>query len=150
MQLLAIPRREIPKSTASSRVTACKHSRLMVSGGLASPSPSLVTMHKRSICACPYSESMESVTVESPCPSPLVAQKPLVVFFVWSKWMGWESLDCTGGFFSMQRWKGIRIDHLLDQVTLHPDARYVSFISVTSYRWSLPLGEAHTALLATH
>ena len=50
----------------------------------------------------------------------------------------------------MQRWKGIRIDHLLDQVTLHPDARYVSFISVTSYRWSLPLGEAHTALLATH
>ncbi len=36
------------------------------------------------------------------------------------------------------------------QGTLHPDARFVSFISVTSYRWSLPLEEARTALLATH
>ncbi|HLQ28802.1 MAG TPA: molybdopterin-dependent oxidoreductase, partial [Ktedonobacteraceae bacterium] len=39
---------------------------------------------------------------------------------------------------------------LLDHVGLTKDARYVSFISVTSYRWSLPLEEARTALLATH
>jgi DMSO/TMAO reductase YedYZ molybdopterin-dependent catalytic subunit len=62
----------------------------------------------------------------------------------------YTNLDCTGGFYSTQRWRGIRIGRLLDQVTLHPDARYVSFISVTSYRWSLPLEEARTALLATH
>src|SRR5216683_455549 len=60
------------------------------------------------------------------------------------------TLDCTGGFYSTQRWRGIRIGRLLDQVALHPGARYVSFISVTSYRWSLPLQEARAALLATH
>ena len=60
------------------------------------------------------------------------------------------TLDCTGGFFSTQHWRGIRVGLLLDHTTLHTDARYVSFISVTSYRWSLPLEEARTALLATH
>ncbi|HJT59474.1 MAG TPA: molybdopterin-dependent oxidoreductase [Ktedonobacteraceae bacterium] len=60
------------------------------------------------------------------------------------------TLDCTGGFYSTQRWRGVRIDHLLDQVTLHKDGHYVSFISVTGYRWSLPLEEARAALLATH
>ncbi len=60
------------------------------------------------------------------------------------------TLDCTGGFYSTQRWRGIRIGSLLDEADLHTDARYVSFISVTSYRWSLPLEEACKALLATH
>ena len=43
-----------------------------------------------------------------------------------------------------------RIGRLLDQVTISAGARYVSFVSVTSYRWSLPLEEARMALLATH
>ena len=60
------------------------------------------------------------------------------------------TLDCTGGFFSTQRWRGVRVGRLLDQMELHADAQYVSFISVTSYRWSLPLAEARAALLATH
>jgi DMSO/TMAO reductase YedYZ molybdopterin-dependent catalytic subunit len=60
------------------------------------------------------------------------------------------TLDCTGGFYSTQHWQGISIGHLLDHVDVHADACYVSFISVTSYRWSLPLEEARTALLATH
>jgi DMSO/TMAO reductase YedYZ molybdopterin-dependent catalytic subunit len=60
------------------------------------------------------------------------------------------TLDCTGGFFSTQHWQGIRVGYLLGRAVLHTDARYVSFISVTSYRWSLPLDEARTALLATH
>lgn len=59
-------------------------------------------------------------------------------------------LDCTGGFYSTQHWQGIRIGHLLDQVGTHKDAIAVSFISVTNYRWSLPLEEARNALLATH
>ncbi len=59
-------------------------------------------------------------------------------------------LDCTGGFYSSQRWRGVRISRLLDLAQPHVDARYVSFISVTSYRWSLPLDEARQALLATH
>ncbi len=60
------------------------------------------------------------------------------------------TLDCTGGFYSTQRWRGISIGRLLDHAGPHTDARYVSFISVTSYRWSLPLEEARMALLATH
>jgi len=60
------------------------------------------------------------------------------------------TLDCTGGFYSIQRWRGIRVGRLLDQVALDRDAHYVSFVSVTSYRWSLPLEEARNALLATH
>ncbi|HEY0752464.1 MAG TPA: molybdopterin-dependent oxidoreductase [Ktedonobacteraceae bacterium] len=58
-------------------------------------------------------------------------------------------LDCTGGFYSTQRWRGISVGTLLRQVTLSPDARFVSFTSITSYRWSLPLEEARRALLAT-
>jgi hypothetical protein len=60
------------------------------------------------------------------------------------------TLDCTGGFYCTQRWRGIRVGRLLDQVALDRDARYVSFVSVTSYRWSLPLEEARNAVLATH
>ena len=60
------------------------------------------------------------------------------------------TLDCTGGFYSTQRWRGIRVGHLLDEVALDRDAHYVSFVSVTNYRWSLPLEEARNALLATH
>jgi len=60
------------------------------------------------------------------------------------------TLDCTGGFYSVQRWRGIRIGRILDRVGLQGDARYVSFVSVTSYRWSLPVDEARAALLATH
>lgn len=60
------------------------------------------------------------------------------------------TLDCTGGFFSTQHWQGVRIGRLLDQVELEAGASYVSFVSVTSYRWSLPLEEARAALLATH
>jgi DMSO/TMAO reductase YedYZ molybdopterin-dependent catalytic subunit len=60
------------------------------------------------------------------------------------------TLDCTGGFYSTHRWRGISVGHLLDHAGLDGDANYVSFISVTSYRWSLPLEEARLALLATH
>lgn len=60
------------------------------------------------------------------------------------------TLDCTGGFYSTQRWRGVNIGRLLDIVGVHPEARYVSFVSVTSYRWSLPINEARGALLATH
>jgi DMSO/TMAO reductase YedYZ molybdopterin-dependent catalytic subunit len=59
------------------------------------------------------------------------------------------TLDCTGGFYSTQNWRGVSIGRLLDQIAPHPNASYVSFVSVTSYRWSLPIEEARAALLAT-
>lgn len=60
------------------------------------------------------------------------------------------TLDCTGGFYSTQHWHGARIGHLLERAQPRPDAQWVSFISVTGYRWSLPIAEARNALLATH
>jgi DMSO/TMAO reductase YedYZ molybdopterin-dependent catalytic subunit len=59
-------------------------------------------------------------------------------------------LDCTGGFYSAQRWRGIRVGRALARARPLPGAQYVSFVSVTGYRWSLPLAEANQALLATH
>ena len=60
------------------------------------------------------------------------------------------TLDCTGGFYSTQRWRGMRVGRLLADVRPLPDAAWVSFVSVTGYRWTLPLDEARTVLLATH
>jgi hypothetical protein len=60
------------------------------------------------------------------------------------------TLDCTGGFYSTQEWRGTRVAALLEQAGLRPEARYVRFVSVTGYRWSLPLEVAREALLATH
>lgn len=60
------------------------------------------------------------------------------------------TLDCTGGFYSTQVWRGAQVGALLDQAGLAPAARWVRFVSVTGYRWSLPLEEARAALLATH
>jgi cytochrome b561 len=60
------------------------------------------------------------------------------------------TLDCTGGFYSTQHWRGVLVARLLDLAGAAPNARWVSFVSVTGYRWSLPLEEARAALLATH
>ncbi|MEO7001581.1 MAG: molybdopterin-dependent oxidoreductase [Ktedonobacterales bacterium] len=58
-------------------------------------------------------------------------------------------LDCTSGFYSLQTWQGARIGALLAAAHPHPDATYVRFVSITGYRWSLPIAEANTALLAS-
>ena len=59
-------------------------------------------------------------------------------------------LDCTSGWYTVQRWRGLRVGDLLDAADTDSDAQYVRFVSVTGYRWSLPIGEARDALLATH
>jgi DMSO/TMAO reductase YedYZ molybdopterin-dependent catalytic subunit/cytochrome b561 len=61
------------------------------------------------------------------------------------------TLDCTGGFYSTQRWRGNLLSRFLDQAT--PDrhrARHVSVVSHTGYRWSFALVDASRLLLATH
>ncbi len=60
------------------------------------------------------------------------------------------TLDCTGGWYTEQTWRGVSVGQLLDDVGIVDDARIVSFQSITGYRWSLPLAEARDALLATH
>jgi uncharacterized protein YhhL (DUF1145 family) len=60
------------------------------------------------------------------------------------------TLDCTGGWYSTQSWRGVRVGDLLQRATPRGDAKFVSFVSATGYRWSLPMDEAREALLATH
>ncbi len=60
------------------------------------------------------------------------------------------TLDCTGGWYTMQTWQGIALAALLDQVQPAANAVAVRFVSSTGYRWSLPLAEAKATILATH
>jgi DMSO/TMAO reductase YedYZ molybdopterin-dependent catalytic subunit len=59
------------------------------------------------------------------------------------------TLDCTGGFYSVQRWRGVRLGRLVDRAEPRPDARHVRVVSVTGYRWSFSLADAREMLLAT-
>ncbi|WP_311170496.1 molybdopterin-dependent oxidoreductase [Halobellus ordinarius] len=59
-------------------------------------------------------------------------------------------LDCTSGWYTVQRWRGLRVGDLLDAADVAEEGRFVRFVSVTGYRWSLPIEEAREALLATH
>jgi DMSO/TMAO reductase YedYZ molybdopterin-dependent catalytic subunit len=60
-------------------------------------------------------------------------------------------LDCTSGWYTVQDWRGTRVGDLLDAADgPTEDATHVRFVSVTGYRWTLPLDEARDALLATH
>jgi DMSO/TMAO reductase YedYZ molybdopterin-dependent catalytic subunit len=60
------------------------------------------------------------------------------------------TLDCTGGFYSTQRWRGVRLSALLDLADADPGARHVTVGSVTGYRWSFAIEDARELLLATH
>jgi len=60
------------------------------------------------------------------------------------------TLDCTSGWYTVQDWGGVRVGDLLSAAGVADSARHVRFVSVTGYRWSLPLAEAREALLATH
>jgi DMSO/TMAO reductase YedYZ molybdopterin-dependent catalytic subunit len=59
------------------------------------------------------------------------------------------TLDCTGGFWSTQRWHGSSLGRLLDAAGLREGARHVRVISHTGYRWSFSLDDARGLLLAT-
>jgi DMSO/TMAO reductase YedYZ molybdopterin-dependent catalytic subunit len=60
------------------------------------------------------------------------------------------TLDCTGGFASTQRWRGVRLGRLLDEAGLTDAAGHVRVVSHTGYRWSFALADARRFLLATH
>jgi len=60
------------------------------------------------------------------------------------------TLDCTGGFSSTQRWRGVRLARLLDEAGVRSGAAHVRVISRTGYRWSFGLDDARGLLLATH
>jgi DMSO/TMAO reductase YedYZ molybdopterin-dependent catalytic subunit len=55
-------------------------------------------------------------------------------------------LDCTGGWWAVQSWRGIRLDTLLGM----PEHGSIRVRSVTGYSRSFPCADAATMLLATH
>ena len=59
------------------------------------------------------------------------------------------TLDCTGGFYSRQRWTGVRLARVLERAGPLPAASHVRVISHTGYRWSFDLRDARGLLLAT-
>jgi DMSO/TMAO reductase YedYZ molybdopterin-dependent catalytic subunit len=60
------------------------------------------------------------------------------------------TLDCTGGFYSTQRWRGFRLGDLIDRAGPSPKAAHVRVVSHTGYRWSFDMRTARGLLLATH
>jgi DMSO/TMAO reductase YedYZ molybdopterin-dependent catalytic subunit len=60
------------------------------------------------------------------------------------------TLDCTGGFASTQRWRGVRLGRLLDEAGVTDAGAHVRVVSHTGYRWSFALRDARDLLLATH
>ena len=60
------------------------------------------------------------------------------------------TLDCTSGWYVDRAWQGVGIGRLLEAVEPAADARWVSFESITGYRFGLPIDEARATVLATH
>ncbi len=108
--------------------------------GNAFPSTSWVADHPRAIDRASYrlrveglvSRKLELALSDLPATDELVA-----------------TLDCTGGFYSTQRWRGVRLGRLLDLAGASKRAGHVSVASQTGYRWGFALADARALLLAT-
>ena len=60
------------------------------------------------------------------------------------------TLDCTGGWYTVQRWSGVPVNELLEQAGTSDGAQSLLFRSSTGYARRFPLEEAGDLLLATH
>ena len=60
------------------------------------------------------------------------------------------TLDCTGGWYTVQRWSGVPVDELLEEAGIKDGAHSLLFRSSTGYARRFPLEEAGNLLLATH
>ncbi len=61
-----------------------------------------------------------------------------------------STLDCTGGWYTTQRWSGVPLSTLLKLVEPDESARSIVITSATGYSRRFPLDEADRLLLATH
>jgi len=60
------------------------------------------------------------------------------------------TLDCTGGWYTLQTWRGVRLTDLLSQAELHEDAVGIVLKGVFEYTAPFTLAQAEEILLATH
>jgi DMSO/TMAO reductase YedYZ molybdopterin-dependent catalytic subunit len=61
-----------------------------------------------------------------------------------------ETIDCTGGWYSTQEWRGVRLAWLLDLARVKSSARSVTIESVSGYARRFAISEARGLLVATH
>jgi DMSO/TMAO reductase YedYZ molybdopterin-dependent catalytic subunit len=61
-----------------------------------------------------------------------------------------STLDCTGGWYTVQDWTGVPLAALLDSARVDDGARTVIVRSRTGYNRRFPLDDAGRLLLATH
>jgi DMSO/TMAO reductase YedYZ molybdopterin-dependent catalytic subunit len=59
-------------------------------------------------------------------------------------------LDCTGGWWSEQRWSGVSLMDVLAGSGMSEAATRVQVISVTGHHWTFDRRESEQAILATH
>ena len=60
------------------------------------------------------------------------------------------TLDCTGGWYTVQTWRGIRLADLLSQAKIRPEAVGIILRGVADYTAPFTLAQAEEILLATH
>jgi hypothetical protein len=60
------------------------------------------------------------------------------------------TIDCTVGWYSVQRWRGVSLPYLLEQAGADADARGVRLVARSGHRESLPMRELEPVLLASH
>lgn len=60
------------------------------------------------------------------------------------------TLDCTGGWYTVQTWRGMPLTELLAQAHLHPEAIGILLRGVLEYTAPFTLSQAQEILLATH
>ena len=59
-------------------------------------------------------------------------------------------LDCTGGWWTEQRWRGVTLAELLARYGVRASAQRIDVVSVTGHAWSFSMAEADRLLIATH
>jgi DMSO/TMAO reductase YedYZ molybdopterin-dependent catalytic subunit len=59
-------------------------------------------------------------------------------------------LDCTGGWWTEQTWRGVTLAELLTRHGVAASARRVHVVSLTGHAWSFPIVESERLLIATH
>jgi len=60
------------------------------------------------------------------------------------------TLDCTGGWYTVQTWRGVPLSELLDRTRLRPEAVGIILRGVADYTAPFTLTQAEEILLATH
>ena len=60
------------------------------------------------------------------------------------------TLDCTGGWYTIQTWRGVRLADLLSRAGLRPEAKGIILRGVADYTAPFTLVQAEEILLATH